>query len=109
MRKISDVEQGRIKTDASRIAVVFSNGSIENQGYLIKHIELREYVEKVDHERGCYSLVTALVRTNDEIIELKYDEGYRNGDGFELLLTSLTKYTGLSALINRAILELKSQ
>jgi hypothetical protein len=47
--------------------------------------------------------------TDDEIIEMKYDEGYRGQEDFELLVVSLTKYTGLSALINRALLELKSQ
>ena len=43
MKKISDVEHDRIKTEASRSAVVLSNGSIDNQGYLIRHVELREY------------------------------------------------------------------
>ena len=45
MKKISDVENGRIKTEAYRSAVVLSNGNIDNQGYLIRHIELREYIE----------------------------------------------------------------
>ena len=109
MKKISDVEHGRIKTEASRSAVVLSNGSIDNQGYLIRHVELREYIEKFDPKRGRYCLVTVLVRTDNEIIEMKDDEGYRDDNEFELLVASLTKYTGLSALINRALLELKSQ
>jgi hypothetical protein len=109
MKKISDVENGRIKTEAYRSAVVLSNGNIDNQGYLIRHIELREYIENFDPKRGRYCLVTVLVQTDNEIIEMKYDEGYIDDLGFELLVTSLTKYTGLSALINRALLELKSQ
>ena len=110
MKKISDVEHGRIKTEASRSAVVLSNGSIDNQGYLIRHVELREYIEKFDPKRGRYCLVTVLVKRTDNVfIEMKYDEGYRDDNEFELLVASLTKYTGLSALINRALLELKSQ
>lgn len=109
MNKITDVENGRITTDASRKAVVLSNGNIENQGYFIRNIEFREYIEKIDPTLGRYSLVTVTVITDNEIIEMKYDEGYRDEEGFELLVASLTKYTGLSALINRALLELKSQ
>jgi hypothetical protein len=109
MKKISDVQHDRIKTDPSRSAVIMANDSIENQGYLVKHVELREYIEKIDPKRGSYSLVTVLVQTNHEIIEMKYDEGYRDNCDFELLLVALTKYTGLSSLINRALIELKSQ
>jgi hypothetical protein len=109
MKKISDVEHDRIKTDPSRSAVIMANGSIENQGYLVKHVELREYIEKIDPKRGSYSLVTVLVQTNHEIIEMKYDEGYRDNCDFDLILIALTKYTGLSSLINRALIELKSQ
>ena len=86
MKKISDVEHGRIKTEASRSAVVLSNGSIDNQGYLIRHVELREYIEKFDPKRGRYCLVTVLVQTDNEIIEMKYDEGYRDDNEFELFI-----------------------
>jgi len=109
MRKITDVEQGRIMANPSRTAVVLSNGNIENQGYFIRRIEFREYIEKIDPGHGRYSLVTVTLMTDNEIIEMKYDEGYRGEEDFELLVGSLTKYTGLSALINRALLELKSQ
>jgi len=109
MKKISDIEPGRITTTASRTAVVLSKGSIQNQGYLIRHIELREYTEKIDPKLGRYSLVTVILRTDNEIIEMKYDDGYRDETEFALLVSSLTRYTGLSALINRALLELKSQ
>jgi hypothetical protein len=37
---------------------------------------------------------------------MKYDEGYRGKDVFDNSIKMLTQYSGLSSLINRALIEL---
>jgi hypothetical protein len=73
---------------------------------VVKKIEMRQYIEKKDEKLGDYSLLTVVVETDKGTVELKYDEGFRGPDAFESAVTLLTKYVGLSALINRALIEL---
>jgi len=70
---------------------------------------MRQYVERRDEKLGDYSLLTVVVETDKGAVELKYDEGFRGPDAFESAVTLLTKYTGLSALINRALIALSSE
>ena len=101
----SEVEPGRIRGPATKSQVLMS-GSIKNQGYAIKKIELRQYVERTDVKLGDYSLLTAIVDTDRGAVEMKYDEGFRGPDAFESAVTMLTQYAGLSSLINRALIAL---
>ena len=107
MIKVSDIDCDRIKRNPDKSIVLLTNVKIENQGYIIEHIEIRQYVEKSDPKLGSYSLLTIFIKTNNDIIEMKYDEGFRGNDALDSIVTMLTQYVGLSALINRALIELQ--
>ena len=103
--KKTDVSAGRIDRQPDNSTVLFQ-GKMQNQGYDITRIELRQYVERKDIELGDYSLLTALVETDKGSVEMKYDEGFRGGDALESTATMLKQYVGLASLINRALIEL---
>lgn len=79
---------------------------IESQGFLIKKMEMRQYIERSDERLGDYSLLTVVVDTNKGAVEMKYDEGFRGPEALESASKLLLQYAGLAALINRALIEL---
>lgn len=101
----SDVEPGRIRGPAAKSQVLMS-GSMQNQGFTIRKVEMRQYVERTDKDLGDYSLLTVIVETDRGSIEMKYDEGFRGPDAFESAVAMLTQYAGLASLINRALIAL---
>ncbi len=105
MRK-SDIEPERTSRppDSSRVIM---DTEMQNHGFIISRIELRQYVERADERLGDYSLLTVLVETDRGSVEMKYDEGFRGPDALESAATMLTKYVGLASLINRALIELQ--
>lgn len=107
MNKKSDVDPKRIRSNPDKSVILLTDGKNENQGFIIEHIELRQYVEKRDPALGNYSLITAIIQTNKGTVEIKYDEGFRGNDAIESAATMLTQYIGLAALINRALIELQ--
>jgi hypothetical protein len=82
------------------------SSSMQNQGFTIKKIEMHQYIERTDEKLGDYSLLTVIVETDRGSVEMKYDEGFRSPDALESAVTMLTQYTGLSSLINRALIAL---
>jgi hypothetical protein len=102
----TDIEAGRIKGPPAKIKTLLSG--MENQGFWIARVELRQYMERADERLGDYSLLTVFVETDRGSVEMKYDEGFRGPDAFESAVTMLTQFTGLAALINRALIELGS-
>jgi len=105
---VTDIEQARIKTKPDKIEVLLSAGNVKSQGFIIKHIELRQYREKFDQRLGYYSLITIVVATDKGSAVLKYDEGYRGEDALEAAV-AIIKYAGLAAVINRALIELQHE
>ena len=103
---ITDIEPGRVARPPDKSKVLMA-GSMQNQGYLISRIELRQYIERHDDRLGDYSLLTALVETDKGTVEMKYDEGFRGQDALESAAVMLTQYVGLASLINRALIELQ--
>ena len=57
--------------------MIFADGKITQEGVEIKQIELLQYKIKIDENLGEYSIITALVDTDQGQIEILYDEGYR--------------------------------
>ena len=80
----------------------------KEQGFLIKHVELRLYVEKTDRKLGVFSLITSFVQTDKGTVEMIYDEGYRGDNSLNRAAKFLTSNLGLSALVLRSIITLKS-
>ena len=91
-----------------QIEILFSSGDFEEQGFLVKQVELRLYVEKNDEKLGSFSLITSLVQTDKGSIEMIYDEGYRGDDSLNRAVNFLISNLGLSALILRSIISLKN-
>lgn len=101
----SDIEPERIKSLPTKSAVLMSD-TTQNQGFTIRRIELRQYVERTDVKLGDYSLFTVIVDTDRGTVEMKYDEGFRGTDAFDSAVKMLMQYVGLSALVNRALIAL---
>ncbi len=105
--KASDTDPGRTNRPPDRIKVLLAGGNQQNQGFVIKKIEMRQYVERKDRDLGDYSLLTVVVDTDRGEVEMKYDEGFRGSDALDSAVTMLMQYTGLASLINRALIELQ--
>jgi hypothetical protein len=108
MIKVSDVDCDRIKRNPDKSVVLLTNVKIENEGYIIEHIEIRQYIEKSDPTLGSYSLLTVFIKINNDIVEMKYDEGFRGDNAIDSAVTMLKQYVGFASLINRALIELQS-
>ena len=107
-KNIRDIDISRItKRIPDKSLILLTDGKNESQGFIIEHIELRQYIEHVDPSLGNYSLLTVLIKTDKGEIEMKYDEGFRGIDVIESAATMLTQYAGLASLINRALIELQ--
>ena len=98
----------RVNREPQQIEILFSSGDFEEQGILVKHVELRLYIEKNDEKLGPFSLITSFVQTNKGSVEMIYDEGYRGEDSLNRTVKFLVSNMGLSALILRSIIALKS-
>jgi len=58
---------------------------------------------------GEYSIITALVNTDQGQIEILYDEGYRGDDALNDSAIMLVQNLGLSGLILRSLISLKNE
>ena len=99
----------RIERDPDNRNVVFSDGKITQDDVEIKKIELLEYKINTDQNLGTYSIITALVDTDQGLIEILYDEGYRGDDALNDSANMLIQNLGLSGLILRSLISLKNK
>ena len=107
--KIIDLhEPERVNRKPDQVEILFSSGDYQEQGILIKHVELRLYVEKIDESLGPFSLITSFVETDKGTVEMIYDEGYRGEDSLNRAVQFLVSNLGLSALILRSVISLKT-
>ena len=74
--------------------------------HFIKKLELLFYITNKHLTLGDYSILIINLETNKGTIIMKYDEGYRGYNAFDNAIEILTQYSGLSSLINRALIEL---
>jgi hypothetical protein len=107
--RASDIDPGRTSRPPDKTKVLLAAGAQKNQGFIIKKVEMRQYVERRDDRLGDYSLLTVLVETDKGTAEMKYDEGFRGPNALESAVMMLTQYVGLASLINRALIELQRQ
>ena len=98
----------RVNRKPDQIEILFNSADFEEQGFLIKHVELRLYVEKIDEKLGSFSLITSFVETDKGSVEMIYDEGFRGEDSLNRAVQFLVSNLGLSSLILRSIITLKS-
>lgn len=72
----------------------------------IKKLELSFYITNKHSTLGNYSILIISLETNKGTIIMKYNEGYLGDNAFDNAIEILTQYSGLSSLINRALIEL---
>ena len=104
MRYIDISNPERVDRDPDKVIQLLSNGSITEKGYKIKNIQLRLYTEKNDEELGQYSLITSLVETDKDSVEMVYDEGFRGNNALERSTKFLIDNLGVSGLILRSLI-----
>ena len=46
MNKISDIDCDLIKNDPDKSVILLANGKIEIQGFIVEHMEIRQYIGK---------------------------------------------------------------
>ena len=109
MKFVDVPESKRIERDPDNRNVVFSDGKITQDDVEIKKIELLEYKINTDQNLGTYSIITALVDTDQGLIEILYDEGYRGDDALNDSANMLIQNLGLSGLILRSLISLKNK
>lgn len=86
---------------------LFENAELVEQEFVIKKIELKQFIIKNDPKLGPYSVITLHVSTDKGNVEMVYDEGYRGNNVLDSLSEFLRSNMGLSALVLRSIIELR--
>ena len=109
MKFIDVPDSKRIERDPDNRNVIFSDGKITQDDVEIKQIELLEYKINTDQNLGTYSIITALVDTDQGLIEILYDEGYRGENALTDSANMLIQNLGLSGLILRSLISLKNK
>jgi len=109
MKFVDVPDSKRIEREPDNRTVIFSDGKITQDGVEIKQIELLQYKIKTDENLGEYSVITALVDTDQGQIEILYDEGYRGDDALNESANMLIQNLGLSGLILRSLISLKNK
>ena len=109
MKFVDVPDSKRIERDPDNRNIVFSDGKITQDDVQIKKIELLEYKINTDQNLGTYSIITALVDTDQGLIEILYDEGYRGDDALNDSANMLIQNLGLSGLILRSLISLKNK
>ena len=109
MKFVDVPDSKRIERDPDNRNIVFSDGKITQDDVEIKKIELLEYKINTDQNLGTYSIITALVDTDQGLIEILYDEGYRGDDALNDSTNMLIQNLGLSGLILRSLISLKNK
>jgi len=109
MKIIDMTNPSRVNRDPDDVAVLVESGNFVEQGFVIKKISLRLFVEKNDAKLGKYSLITSLVETDKGEVEMIYDEGYRGEDALGRAASFLMNNLGLSSIILRSVIALQSK
>jgi len=109
MKFVDITDPQRIESKPNNRSIIFSDGTIVQDGVTIKQIELLQYKIKIDQNLGEYSIITALVDTDQGQIEILYDEGYRGNDALNESVNMLIQNLGLSGLILRSLISLKNK
>ena len=97
MKIIDLTNPQRVNRVPDKKITLLSLGNYTEQGFQIKTIQLRLYIEKIDEKLGPFSLITTLVETDKGSIEMLYDEGYRRADMLEQTTDFLKSHLGLKS------------
>ena len=107
MRIVDVPDAQRVDRNPDDVKVLFSSGGFVQDGFVVRRVELRLY--ETDGIRGAYSLITSFVDTDQGSIEMVYDEGYRGSRPLARAAEFLVSQMGLSPLILRSIIAIRSR
>ena len=99
----------RLEREPDKIISILTNGNSIENGYKIRNIFLRLYIEKIDKKLGPYSVITSLVETTEDSVEMIYDEGYFDTKEFEDTSKFLVNNLGISSVILRSLVFLDNR
>jgi hypothetical protein len=105
----TDVERFRLSKEPKDKIVLFERVFLPVDKVYIERVELRHYQERLDVNKGFYSLLTVYLKSNKGELELKFDEGFKGNDPLHELSLILMKHVGLESLINRLMIALNEQ
>ena len=88
--------------------MLLSSGNYLEQGFFVKHIELRLYLEKKYGEAEPFSIVTIYVETDKGSTEMELGKGYRGLYALEEIAAYVTSHQILSEIILKVVLLLKN-
>ena len=105
-RIILDLETKNLLQQSPTNSKIILSNIMYDSIHFIKKLELLMYITNNHKTLGDYSILVCIIETDKGTIIMKYDEGYRGKDVFDNSIKMLTQYSGLSSLINRALIEL---
>ena len=105
-RIILDLETNNLLQQSPKNSKIILSNIIYDSIHFIKKLELLMYITNNHKILGDYSILISIIETDKGTVIMKYDEGYRGKDVFDNSIKMLTQYSGLSSLINRALIEL---
>ena len=107
--KIIDLhDKSRVNRTPDDVKVLFDSGDFIQEGFVVKRVEFRHYVEKTDKSLGDYSLITSYVETDKGSVEMIYDEGFRGDNSLNRTAQFLVSNLGISGIVLRSIITLKN-
>ncbi|MEO9308999.1 MAG: hypothetical protein ABI337_01735 [Nitrososphaera sp.] len=109
MKIIDIANPQRVNRLPNDTITLLDGGNFVEQGFIIKKIELRLFVEKTDQKLGPYSLITVLVETDKGTVEMIYDEGFRGQNVLKRTANFVLNNLGLSTIILRSAIALRSK
>jgi hypothetical protein len=109
MKFIDVAEPSKIDCKPDQIISLIQNGSLIQNEFKIKTVEMRSYKQYTDKNLGVFIIITAYVETDKGSIEILYDEGYRGPNALSNSVEFLTQNLGLSGLLLRCIISLKNK
>ena len=108
MKIIDIAEPSKVDREPDQTISLIQNGNLVEDGFKIQTVEMRSYKQHTDKKLGVFTIITAYIQTDNDSIEILYDEGYRGQNALDDSVKFLTQNLGLSSLILRCILSLKN-
>jgi hypothetical protein len=105
-RIVLDLETNNLLQQSPQNSKIILSNIMYDSIHFIKKLELLMYITNNHKILGDYSILVSIIETDKGTVIMKYDEGYRGKDVFDNSIKMLTQYSGLSSLINRALIEL---
>ena len=99
--------RSRVEREPDGAVCLFGSGRFVEQGFVVRRVDLRQYVEGTDPGLGPLSLITAVVETDRGTVEMTYDEGYRGENALDDARAFLVSNLGISGLVLRSVISLR--